>query len=167
MIAAERRDADDELGLARVAAGAERIPARRRAAPAPPRSPGRRRCRCRMRVGRELDRLVVAEVAGHRDDGVRRPVRRPPEVADRLRGQCPDPGLVAADLAARAAPSPNIACWKRIWAYSAGSSRYERISSTITARSPSISSSSSVGRTISSPRTSIARVASRRGTRTQ
>ena len=36
-------------------------------------------------------------------------------------------------------PSPNIACWKRIWAYSAGSSRYERISSTITARSPSIS----------------------------
>ena len=36
-------------------------------------------------------------------------------------------------------PSPNIACWKRIWAYSAGSSRYERISSTMTARSWSIS----------------------------
>ena len=64
-------------------------------------------------------------------------------------------------------PSPNIACWNRIWAYSAGSSRYERISSTITARSPSISSSASRGRTMSSPRTSIARVASRRGTRTQ
>jgi hypothetical protein len=64
-------------------------------------------------------------------------------------------------------PSPKTACWKRIWPYSAGSSMYERISSMMTARSWSISAASRVGRTISSPRTSIARFASRRGTRTQ
>ena len=50
-------------------------------------------------------------------------------------------------------PSPNIACWMRIWAYSDGSSKYDRISSTMTVRSCSMSASSSVGRTISSPST--------------
>src|SRR5688572_3374559 len=64
-------------------------------------------------------------------------------------------------------PSPNNAVWNRICAYSAGSSWYERISSMITERSPSISLASRTGRTISSPRTSTARGASRRGTRTQ
>ena len=64
-------------------------------------------------------------------------------------------------------PSPNIAVWNRIWQYSDGSSRYERISSMITVRSLWMSASSSRGRTISSPITSIARSTSRRGTRTQ
>ena len=64
-------------------------------------------------------------------------------------------------------PSPKSAVWISIWQYSAGSSRYERISSTMTVRSWSMSASSSLGRTTSSPRTSIARSASRRGTRAQ
>ena len=64
-------------------------------------------------------------------------------------------------------PLPKSACWSRIWAYSEGSSRYDRISSTITVRSWSISASSSRGRPISSPRTSTPRAASRAGTRTQ
>ena len=64
-------------------------------------------------------------------------------------------------------PSPNIAVWNRIWQYSDGSSRYERISSMMTVRSLWMSAPSSRGRTISSPMTSIARAASRRGTRTQ
>ena len=64
-------------------------------------------------------------------------------------------------------PSPNIAVWNRIWQYSDGSSRYERISSMMTARSLWMSASASLGRTISSPMTSIARSVSRRGTRTQ
>ena len=38
----------------------------------------------------QLDRLVVGEVAGDRDDRVGRPVRRPPEVADRRCRQGPD-----------------------------------------------------------------------------
>ncbi len=51
----------------------------------------------------------MADVAGHRDDRVRRAVRRPPEVADRRRGQGPDAGLVAADLAAeRAVPEHRL-----------------------------------------------------------
>ena len=64
-------------------------------------------------------------------------------------------------------PSPNIAVWNRIWQYSDGSSRYERISSMMTARSLWISAASSRGRTISSPTTSMARSVSRLGTRTQ
>ena len=38
-------------------------------------------------------------------------------------------------------PSPNIAVWNRIWQYSEGSSRYERISSMMTVRSLSMSAS--------------------------
>jgi hypothetical protein len=58
-------------------------------------------------------------------------------------------------------PSPNRACWMSIWAYSDGSSKYERISSTMTVRSWSMSASSSVGCTISWPSTAIAVPASR------
>ena len=80
--------------------------------------------------------------------------------------QRPDAGLVAADLAAER-PVAEHRRLEQDLAYSAGSSWYERISSMITVRSPSISVASRTGRTMSSPRTSIARAASRRGTRTQ
>ena len=99
----------------------------------------RRRCRSRTPSAASADRLVVAEVAGDRDDRVRRPVHRPPEVADRRPRAGPGCPASSPQISRPSGPSPNIACWNRIWAYSAGSSRYERISSTMTVRSLSIS----------------------------
>ena len=126
------------------------------------------------------DPVAAAERVRDELDGLRR---------DRCRRRQPRPCLPAGTSSARSrgssragrarmpssspqisrpsGPSPNIAAWNRIWQYSAGSSRYERISSTMTARSLSMSRSASVGRTMSSPTTSMARAASRRGTRTQ
>jgi hypothetical protein len=62
--------------------------------------------------------------------------------------------------------SSKMARSKRTFTCSAGSSRYERISSTMTSRSFSISVSSRFGRTTSSPSTCIAVAAWRDGTRT-
>ena len=50
---------------------------------------------------RELDRLLVPDVAGDRNHGVRRPVHRGPEVTNRRGRQRPDAGFVATDLAAQ------------------------------------------------------------------
>ena len=66
-----------------------------------------------------------------------------------------------------AARPPNSAAWNRIWRTRSGRRGSERISSMMTDRSPSISSLSSFGRTMSSPRTSIASGRLAPGTRTQ
>ena len=63
--------------------------------------------------------------------------------------------------------SPKNASSKMLKTYCAGSSRYERISSTMISRSRPMSSSRSNGRTTSSPSTSKARSASRTGSRAQ
>ena len=47
----------------------------------------------------QADRGGVVDIAGHGNDRVGRSVRRAPEVADRLVGECADPCLLAADLA--------------------------------------------------------------------
>ena len=99
MVAAQRGDRDRELGLGRVAlAGQDARPGGKRG--------GGLEARQRAVAGpeggrRQRDGLVVLEVARDRDDGVRRAVHRPPEVADRAGRQGTDAGLVAADLAAQ------------------------------------------------------------------
>ena len=93
MVAMERRDAEADLGLARVAL-ARSGPAARRAGSARGRSRARRRCRSRRRPSVERRRLVVTEVADDRHDRVRRAIGAPPEVVDRLRRAgpgCPIP----------------------------------------------------------------------------
>ena len=161
----EGRHAEAELRLARVAlAGAHT------------RSGRQDRSRCETRD------LAVAGPERRRRRGRpprrvpgRRPPRRPCWPAGRpparSRGSAASGGArmsaSSPQISRPSGPSPNIAGWNRIWQYSDGSSRYERISSTITVRSLSMSASSRRGRTISSPMTSIARSASRRGTRTQ
>ena len=138
MVAMEGRHAEAELGLARVALAESvtRGPAgsagRRR------RTRGRRRCRSRTRP-RPGRRLVVAEVADDRDDRVGRPVGAPPEVVDRRSAGRAGTSDSSPQISRPSGPSPNIAVWNRIWQYSDGSSRYERISSMMTARSLSMS----------------------------
>ena len=102
VVAAERRHPDDQLGLARVAAGFEERPLARRELRRR-REPGNRAIAGAEGRRRELDRLGVLEVARDGDDGVRRPVHGSPEAADRVRWQGPDAVLVAADLAAQGA----------------------------------------------------------------
>ena len=99
VVPAQRGHGDRELRLRRVAAPGEH-----------PRAGGQRgrgfvgrqhAVARPERLRRQLDRLVVLEVAGDRHDRVRRPVHRAPEVADRGRRQRSDARLVAADLAAQ------------------------------------------------------------------
>ena len=140
MVAAEGRHAEAELGLARVAlAGARRADR--------PGSAGRRReARDRAVAGPERRRGEARRP--RRGPGRRRP-RRPCWPAGRRVAQ---KSRIAASGRARmsasspqisrpSGPSPNIAVWNRIWQYSDGSSRYERISSMITVRSLSMSAS--------------------------
>jgi hypothetical protein len=85
MVAAETRDTDNELRLRRVAPGAEQES----------RTGGQRRCGDETgneavagpeRCPGEIDDLVVVDVPGQGDDGVRRAVGRAPEVSNRVGG---------------------------------------------------------------------------------
>ena len=87
---------------------------------------------------REVDGLGVRQVAGDGHDRVRRPVCGRQKSRIVLAGSARMPSS-SPQISRPSGPSPNIACWKRIWQYSDGSSRYERISSTMTVRSWSIS----------------------------
>ena len=97
MVAAERRHADAQLGLGRVAL-AEHHP-RAGGQLGGGRETGHGAVAGPEGVRDELHRLVVTEIAGDGDDRVGRPVRDAPEVADGRAGERPDPLLVPADLA--------------------------------------------------------------------
>ena len=99
MIAAQTGDAENDLGLRRVAL-----------AEAGPRAGRKGGCRCvardravaRAHGGRgHRDRPLVIEVADDGHDRVRRAVGRPPEVVDRLGRQGQDVRLLATDLATK------------------------------------------------------------------
>ena len=82
---------------------------------------------------------VVGDVARDRDDHVGRPVARPPRRRGWLAAGRPRTlSSLAGDLAAQRRVAEHRQVEER-WTYSAGSSRYERISSTMTSRSRSIS----------------------------
>ena len=164
MIAAQSRDAEAELGLARVAlaeAGHRGRPAGRRGV-----EPGTAPLPLPKAAAASVDRLLVTEVAGHRHDGIRRPVHRLPELVDRVLGQGQDVRFLAADLAAQRA----VAEHRRLEQDLAVLGRVVEVGADLLDDHRALAldvGPSSRGRTISSPMTSIARSASRPGTRTQ
>src|SRR5437868_683328 len=98
MVARQRGNADSKVSLARIAMTDE-IPLTcgQRGGRLEPRDDAVSSPECS--IGK-FDGPLVVEVPGDRDDHVGRAIRARPEVADRLLGQRPDPGFVAADLAA-------------------------------------------------------------------
>ena len=143
MVAPEGGHAERRAAPATCRAARSMTRARRRAARAPDRSPGRGRCRARRR-----DRPARRHARGSMSPETATTVFAGRYVVDQKSrivsaGSARMPSS-SPQISRPSGPSPNIACWNRIWPYSDGSSRYERISSTITVRSLSISRSSSL-----------------------
>ena len=166
VVAMESRQPQADLGLRR-AALADRDRGRRRAGAALART--RAACRCPSRrprrPGRRLPRGPDRRRRRRRCWPAGRPTARTTGSSSREAPGCPPRRRRSRGRAGRRRTVP---IWNRIWQYSDGIVEVgaDLLDDDRRARSRS-PRSASVGRTISSPSTSTARAASRRGTRTQ